>query len=61
MIDYIESAVSLSTFNFLFSDGGETLENVVSMEIPLSEFLNINIDNDFLGLCDSSNPIRNRR
>ena len=61
MINYIEFAISLSIFNFLFSNSGETLENVVSMEIPLSEFLNINIDNDFLGLYDSSNPIRNRR
>ena len=61
MVDHIESAVSLSTFNFLFPDAGETLENAAPVEIPLPEFPNINIDNDFLGLCDSSNPTRNRR
>ena len=61
MIDYIEFAISLFIFNFLFLDNGETLKNVVSIKIPLPEFLNININNNFLGLCDSSNLTRNRR
>lgn len=59
MVDQITSAVSLSTFDFLFPDVGENIEIAESVNIPLPELPSLSINDEFLGLNSSVSPVRN--
>ncbi len=61
MVDQIESAVSLSTFNFLFSDPGENFETAEPVEMALPELPTMDIQNEYLAFCDSHTSTKNLR